>query len=237
MLFRRAILIIHGFAGGTYDEEDLANYLELDPFYDVFQFTLPGHRKNLSKVKYEEWINYSEDKLKWLIENNYKNIYLIGHSMGGVIATYLATKYKEVKKLVLAAPAFQYLKVENEKLKISSSIKSTPGIVKTYGRDEIISRLLKLNPFVLKEFTTLIKKYYNVTKDLKCPVLIIQGNRDNIVPISSARHVYNTVNSNIKKIVFVDNLTHDVFYGERSKEMFKLVLDFLKNSTSGEYNI
>ena len=145
MLFRKAILIIHGFAGGTYDEEDLANFLELDPFYDVFQFTLPGHKKNLSKVKYEEWINYSEEKLRWLIDNNYKSVYLIGHSMGGVIATYLATKYKEVKKLVLAAPAFQYLKVENEKLKISSSIKSTPDIVKTYGRNEIISRLLKLN--------------------------------------------------------------------------------------------
>lgn len=237
MLFRKAILIIHGFAGGTYDEEDLANFLELDPFYDVFQFTLPGHKKNLSKVKYEEWINYSEEKLRWLIDNNYRSIYLIGHSMGGVIATYLATKYKEVKKLVLAAPAFQYLKVENEKLKISSSIKSTPDIVKTYGRNEIISRLLKLNPLVLKEFTTLIKKYYNITKELNCPVLIIQGKKDNIVPLSSSRHVYNTVNSEIKKIVYVENLTHDVFYGERSLEIYKIVLDFLKNSSSGEYNI
>ena len=27
--------------------------------------------------------------------------------MGGVIATYLASKYQEVKKLVLAAPAFK----------------------------------------------------------------------------------------------------------------------------------
>ena len=237
MLFRKAILIIHGFAGGTYDEEDLASFLELEPFYDVFQFTLPGHKKNLSKVKYNEWIEYSENKLKWLIDNNYRNIYLIGHSMGGVIATYLATKYKEVKKLVLAAPAFQYLKVENEKLKISSSIKSTPNIVKTYGRNEIISRLLKLNPLVLKEFTTLIKQYYNVTKNLTCPVLIIQGKNDNIVPLSSSSHVYNTVKSNIKKIVYVDNLTHDVFYGERALEIYKLVLDFLKNSSSGEYNI
>ena len=29
MLFRKAILIIHGFAGGTYDSEDLANELNL----------------------------------------------------------------------------------------------------------------------------------------------------------------------------------------------------------------
>ena len=38
MLFRKAILIIHGFAGGPYDEEDLANHLELNRNFDVFQF-------------------------------------------------------------------------------------------------------------------------------------------------------------------------------------------------------
>ena len=77
MLFRKAILIIHGYAGGTYDEEDLANYLELNKFYDVFQFTLPGHSKNLSKVKYQDWINKSEEMMNFLIDNGYKSIYLI----------------------------------------------------------------------------------------------------------------------------------------------------------------
>ena len=80
MFFRKAILIIHGFAGGTYDEEELANYLQLERFFDVYQFTLPGHEKNLSKVKYQEWIDYSEQKLKWLIKNGYNNIYLISFS-------------------------------------------------------------------------------------------------------------------------------------------------------------
>ena len=100
MLFRKAILIIHGFAGGTYDEEDLAFHLELNRSFDVYQFTLPGHNKNLSKVKYQEWIKASESKIEWLINKGYNNIYLIGHSMGGVIATYLSTKYRQVKKLL-----------------------------------------------------------------------------------------------------------------------------------------
>ena len=42
-LFRKAILIIHGFAGGTYDQEILNHELELKWNYDVFTFTLPGH--------------------------------------------------------------------------------------------------------------------------------------------------------------------------------------------------
>jgi esterase/lipase len=67
MIFKKAILIIHGFAGGTYDQEELAFNLELNKSFDVFQFTLPGHDKNLSKVNYQEWIKSSEEKIELLI--------------------------------------------------------------------------------------------------------------------------------------------------------------------------
>ncbi len=237
MIFRKAILIVHGFAGGTYDEEELANFLELNPFYDVFQFTLPGHKTNLSKVKYEQWIDASKNQIEWLIENGYKNIYVIGHSMGGVIATYLAATYKEVKKLILAAPAFQYLIMENEKINVTKSLKSTPSIVKTYGIEEIFGRILKLNPSAVKEFMNLVKEYYNCPKDVFCPILIIQGKKDNIVRTSSSKYVYNSVKSKIKKIVYVNDLTHDVFYSKRSNEIYNIILKFLKNSESGEFTI
>lgn len=238
MLFRKAVLIVHGFAGGTYDEEELANYLELNRSFDVYQFTLPGHEKNLSKVKYQEWITASEKQIEWLIENGYKNIYLIGHSMGGVIASYLAVKYKEVKKLVLAAPAFQYLKVVKDQLNVTKSLKETPKIIKTYGGDEIISRLFKLNVSTVKEFMDLTKAYYDYPKNIKCPILIIQGRCDNLVPISSSKYVYDKVKSKTKKIVYVSSLTHDVFRGERKLEIYNIVQEFLKyNIVGGEYDI
>ena len=161
MMFRKAILIIHGFAGGTYDEENLANYLELNRCFDVYQFTLPGHDKSLRKVKYQEWIKKSEEKIEWLIKNGYNNIYLIGHSMGGVIATYLATKYKQIKKLVLAAPAFHYLDFKNENINIKESIKKAPKIMEQYSGDEIISRFLKININAIREFMLLVKKSCN----------------------------------------------------------------------------
>lgn len=237
MFFRKAILIIHGFAGGTYDEENIANYLELNKNYDVFQFTLPGHEKNLSKVRYTEWISSSEEKLNWLINKGYDKIYLLGHSMGGVIATYLASKYKEVKKLVLAAPAFQYLDVIKDNLNVSTSLKMTPKVVKTYGTDEIIARFLKLNISSIKEFMSLIKKYYDCPKDVSCPVLLIQGENDNLVPLTSSQYVYDNVKSIEKKIVYVHDLTHDVFRSNKDQEIFKLVEDFYKKGGSGIYTI
>ena len=228
MLFKRAILVIHGFAGGTYDEEELANYLELNREFDVFQFTLPGHDKNLSKIDRVEWLNASEKKVEWLIKNGYNKIYLIGHSMGGVIASYLATKYKEVKKLVLAAPAFQYLNVIKDDLNISKSLKVAPKIIKEYGSDEVIARMLKLNVSVLKEFIEFIKENYEYPKYIECPILILQGDNDSLVPVSSSKYVYESVKSKNKKLIMLEGVTHDIFRDINKEKIFKLVEKFLK---------
>ena len=228
MLFKKAILIIHGFAGGTYDEEELANYLELNKGFDVFQFTLPGHEKNLSKVDRREWISASEKQVEWLIKNGYDRIYLIGHSMGGVIATYLASKYKEIKKLVLAAPAFQYLNVIKDDLNVAKSLKIAPKVIKDYGSDEIIARMLKLNITVIKEFMEFVKEHYNYPKYVTCPLLIIQGDNDSLVPVSSSEYVYNSVKSKIKKLIVLEGVTHDIFRDTTKEKIFKLVENFLK---------
>lgn len=228
-MFKKAILIIHGFAGGTYDNEDLANYLELNRNFDVFQFTLPGHDRNLSKVEYQEWINSSEEKVEWLIKNGYNKIYLIGHSMGGVIATHLASRYKEVKKLVLAAPAFQYLNVIKDDLNFHKSLKIAPKIIKDYGSDEIIARMLKFNVTVIKEFMDLVNHYYECPKYVTCKTLIIQGKNDSLVPVSSSEYVFDNIKTKNKKIFVIDEVTHDVFRSKRKEEIFKLVERFLKD--------
>ena len=51
MIFRKAILIIHGFAGGTYDEEELAFNLELNKSFDVFNDSLFGEEQVVREEK------------------------------------------------------------------------------------------------------------------------------------------------------------------------------------------
>ena len=63
MFKHKAILIIHGFAGGVYDEEYLANYLEVKKDFDVFSFTLPGHDvKDTRSATEEKWMEESENQ-------------------------------------------------------------------------------------------------------------------------------------------------------------------------------
>ena len=229
MIFRKAILIIHGFAGGTYDEEYLQHRLELIRDYDTYAFTLPGH-DGLFKpnMKESDWIKSAEDMMEFLIENGYKSIYLVGHSMGGVIATHLANKYKEVKKLVLVAAAFRFAGFKEENYKIIDSLKQTPKIMKDYPKDEIVTRVLKMSLSSVKEFASLVKDNENSLKTIEIPTLIIQGNNDAIVPRTTADYIYNTIPSEEKEILICDGVTHDVFRSEKKEEITNEIIEFLE---------
>ena len=227
-MIRKAVLLIHGFVGGTYDLEYIQNHLELNRRFDTFSYTLPGHERILSKVEYPDWINRSEEMVKWLIDNGYREIYLVSHSMGGVIASYLASKYKEIKKVVLAAPSFNYLSVVKDSIHLKDSIKSSTKVLKTYSSKEILSRILKLNVSATREFMKLVSKYYDTPKEITCPVLLLQGTKDDLVPISSSEYVYNSVKSKVKKMVIVEGVTHDIFRNERVNEIYSVIEKFLR---------
>ena len=84
IIYRKAILVIHGFGGGPYDLEYLSDNLELDKRFDVYTFTLPGHDVGIGSVDRNDWIKSVDEHMEMLINFGYKDIYVVGHSMGGV---------------------------------------------------------------------------------------------------------------------------------------------------------
>lgn len=228
MNFRKAILLIHGFAGGSYDYGDLGNDLQLFRNFDVFTFTLPGHDKyKINNVTKEDWIIAAEVQIEKIINNGYKKIYLIGHSMGGIIASHLASKYPEVKKLVLAAPAFKYLSFKGDKLDVVGSIKKVPKIFKDYDSEEVISRILKLPIPTVKEFMDLVEEHTIDVKNIDIPTLILYGLDDEIVPIDSVNYVFDNIKSKSVTLIELEKLTHDLFINDRYEDVKKTIINFL----------
>ena len=231
--FRTAILLIHGFAGGPYDYGDLAGDLQTYKTFDIYTFTLAGHDKaKINHVTKDDWINSAEIELQKIINNGYKKIYIIGHSMGGIIGVHLASKYKEVKKLVLAAPAFKFLSFKGNKLDIIGSIKKVPKIFKDYDYEEVMSRVLKIPIPTVKQFMDLAETHKDDIKNIDVPTLILYGTEDEIVPIDSVNYVYDNIKSKSVTLVELENLNHDLFINNRYEEVKKLIVNFLTN-----YNI
>lgn len=234
-LFRKAILLIHGFAGGNYDYGSLGNDLELFSNFDVYSFTLPGHDKMIiDKVTRKDWIKKAEDEVQKLIDNGYTSIYVIGHSMGGVIASHIASKYKEVKKLVLAAPAFHYLAFKGDKVDVIESIKKFPNLFKNYDPEEVLSRFFKIPIPTIREFMKLVYEHTNDIKDICAPTLIIHGDKDDIVPIDSVMYVYDNIASSSVTLVEITSLTHDLFINDRYDDVKKLIVDFFREKPSNK---
>ena len=103
------IVTIHGFGRNLSHEFDsLARYLKAKK-YEVIQFDMYD-LNNPNDANYKDWVQRCEAKLGLAIKEN-PNVIQIGFSMGGVIASYLASIYK-VQSLILCAPAFEYLDIK-----------------------------------------------------------------------------------------------------------------------------
>ena len=232
-MFRRsAVLVIHGLAGGTYDEEPLMNYLQMNRKFDVFAFTLPGHDvKDKRKATMDAWMKESERQLEMLINAGYKKIYLVGHSMGGVIATHLAKEYKEVKKLVLVAPAFTSIASKEEGGLITALFK-IPDLVKAYSYNELLTRINKLPFSAEKEFFKLIETYRNDIYSITIPTMFVHGTNDQVVPVKSSIDLFEKLDNNSKIILLIKDYYHDVFKGNKVESINKKIRDFLVKRNS-----
>ena len=220
--FRKAVLIIHGFTGNLYDNEYLMNYLEYEPNLDVYAKTLPGHDQDrFNDCKYTEWVNFVEEEIKQLIKNGYHDIYVIGHSMGGILASIVASKYKEIKKLVLVNAAFDYFNFKQNKIDLIEK--------KDFSKyKNILDKAFRTSPSFIIEFTKLVKKYKHVVSDINCNVLILQSTDDEIIPLETGEFIYNNVSSKNKCLTYLKDCSHVVLKGSRKEEVSEYIRSYLK---------
>lgn len=148
--------------------------------------------------------------------------------MGGVIAGYLASKYKQVKKLVLVAPAFRHYGFEDGTFSIKNAVLKGEKIIEQYGLKMVANRFLKLPTTYITEFRKLVKENQETCRNIHIPTLIIRGTEDEIVPEDAIDLIYEQIDNKYKKIVHLEGITHDVFREELKDKACSLVKDFLK---------
>ena len=154
--------------------------------------------------------------------------------MGGVMASYLASKYKQVKKLVLAAPAFHYLAFKGDKVDVLESIKKLPNLFKNYNTEEVLARLFKVPAPTIREFMKLVEEHTGDVKNITCPTLILHGDKDDIVPYDSVLYVYDNIKSKSVTLIELRTLTHDLFMNDRYEEVKDLIIKFFKTIPSNK---
>jgi esterase/lipase len=191
---------VHGFG--------VRRTIEFDPLRSYFEER--GHQvicvelfdqRNEDDDDPKQWFDRAEQGLKTLIDQKRK-VWLVGFSMGGVIATKLATLYP-VERLVLLAPAFEYLSLKtvvNVAEKVVRTVAKKPKIVQSDY------------PVLPDHFTFTFRNIVTSCKDsideLKVPVLFLHGSIDETIPVRSSQNAYARVSHPHKLLLVIEDVNH-----------------------------
>ena len=233
-MFRKAVILVHGFSGGMFEMESLMTHLQLSKRFDVYAYTLPAHEKEvITKAKYTSWIKTSEEFVERILQN-YKYVYIVGFSMGGVIASHLASKY-DCRKLVLLAPAFDYLNFNQTKKDLLSVFEKSIE-VDDVGYSFVFGKAIRVPIATVFEFQKLVKKYQGTPKQIPCETLIMHGEIDNIVPVSASENAYNLIGHSKKYLTLIEQVRHSVLTCKRKEDVAEYIEKFLKGGSLWKKN-
>nr|3QM1_A Chain A, Cinnamoyl esterase [Lactobacillus johnsonii] len=216
-------IIFHGFTANRNTSllREIANSLRDENIASV-RFDFNGHGDSDGKFENMTVLNEIEDANAILnyvkTDPHVRNIYLVGHAQGGVVASMLAGLYPDlIKKVVLLAPAAT--------LKGDALEGNTQGV--TYNPDHIPDRLpfkdLTLGGFYLRIAQQL--PIYEVSAQFTKPVCLIHGTDDTVVsPNASKKYDQIYQNSTLHLIEGADHCFSDSY----QKNAVNLTTDFLQ---------
>lgn len=234
---KKVCLLIHGYLT---DEKDFTTLPEkLNCLYDhVELFLIPGHGSENMDNFTKDSVFKKVDEVVEQLEKDYDIVDVIGFSLGGALAKYVACKY-EVNKLVLLAPAVKYFspktisrrinfmvgnKLTDEKSKFGNIVKEDVEAVTFF----IGSLKKKFNLKNYREFTNIIAHINEVTKDYNSKTLIIWGYFDELVPKGAIKMCYDECQNENKSVIIIPNIGHYMLRSTRGETIQTLIVNFLK---------
>ena len=248
---KRAILLFHGMTGSPFEMKKMGRAL-FEADFDVFCYCLPGHGTspvNIKTVRWQDWYNDSVDHYKTLAEK-YKEVYLGGLCMGGVLALVIAAEHKEVKGIVSLSTTlyldgwtipwynfFMPLGVHTILRYYYSFPEREPYGLKNEVLRKKIAALQKRNTEALDNYPMsciyeLLKLSKFARKNMSkvtAPVLLMHAKQDDLTSTKGSKFVYNNIKSKIKKYIELEDSYHLVVMDNQRDYVFKTSIDFLNS--------
>lgn len=213
------IITVHGYGRRRKHEFDNLALWGKEDGYDIVQFDMYDLFDE-NDNNWQNWVRRAKETVEHYIFEK-RPIYIIGFSMGGVIASYLAATCK-VERLILLAPAFQYLNVENI---TNILVSGATGLLNNKKeKDEV-----ELPKAFYSTFTEVIKNLKPYIKEVSCPILFIHGDEDEVIPVKSSIQAFEKLPHNQKKLFIVHQGSHRLLMDQKVNwevyQMIRLVLD------------
>ncbi len=232
---KQAVLLIHGGGGGSAsDMKEFGAFINDTLGYTVYAPLLPGYgttKEDLHKIQVDDWLGFLRQEFQKLKSEN-EEIYLIGHSMGGVFALFLAGEFADDVSAVVSicAPT----KIKGLLIKLVPFFKIFVKYWKQNDEAEFkrVSNGLwvgyeKIPLNMVGKFKKLFKMNNAQLHRITAPITIISGTHDEFVPEESAQFIYDHVSSPVKSRKQFDS-DHAILFSQVKTELFSYIAEFLR---------
>lgn len=248
--YEHFVLLLHGFTASPQEFEHLIRDLEKNkiPYFApmMMGFGLDS-TLILQNTRYQDWFRTALSYYDFLTTIS-KKVSIIGHSMGAILATYIAQE-RSVYRLVLSAPGL-YSHPSDKKLKTAlfipvlsslfiALIPYFPKFIRK-GRKTISDTLNENNttaqfqymavPIEAVRSVLLAQEHVDLTKIKKTDLLVIYGQHDITVDMDKCLHVLSK-----SKLAYetkcLKRTAHNVFEDFETDESCAIVIEFLQKTT------
>ena len=221
---RAVIVIVHGLAEhlGRYDY--VVSKLN-DWGYSVYRFDNQGHGKSEGRRTYiESYNNFSNDVNEIVSmakkENDDKKVFVLGHSMGGMISTVYGIDYKDIVDGIILSAGVTLDKAKllesNKDVEDDAQIPNALGdlictdkkVVADYENDPLVCHVTLGK--IYKECYKAVKYISENMHEFEYPVYILHGEDDKIVSSEDSQILYEHISSLDKSLKVYPGLYHEI---------------------------
>lgn len=227
---KQGVLLVHGFTGSPSEMRLLGEYLN-KVGYTVLAPRLCGHGTNSAEMAATNWVHWysAVEDGYYLLKALCSEIYVVGLSMGGLLSLKLASEYPVTKLVSMAAPIY----INDRRLPLLPVYRLFRNYVpkkrKKMDVDSLYSVGYDETPLSsLSSLLELIKHVDRLLPAITVPALVIQSRAEHTVLPASAVHIYKTLGSQEKKLIWLEKSGHIVTLDIERENVFEHITDFLK---------
>lgn len=225
------VLVLHGFTGNPQSLRPVAEALAAGGF-TVELPLLPGHGttvEDMIPTRFEDWSSTAEDAYLALAART-TSIAVVGLSMGGALALWLAERHPQIQALVLVnpmadPPAESFRDVMRGLLE--SGIEVAPGVGSDIAKEGSVELAYPGSPVAaaLSLFEG-VDGVHERLGEVRCPVLLFSSRQDHVVPSASGDEVAARVGGPVERI-WLERSYHVATLDHDAPEIEARTLEFL----------
>jgi len=244
---KASVIITHGIAehSGRYNE--ITQKLN-EAGYTVVRYDIRGHGQSQGKRGTLKSYHQTIDDLHAIVldekKRNPKKIFILGHSMGGLIVNMYGVKYKDIDGIISsAAPSnfikdvlpfrfigYRWLGFLSKKTSFDNQLSRIKSVEEAYATDPLNLKKFHFslagNMFVggVRYLNKNIEKY-------QAPVLIVHGGSDKVVPVEFSKRLIDIIPHSDKKLIIYPESFHEIFNDFDREKAFADVIEWLNEKT------